>query len=718
MTRKKKKSSRSEKRADRKEARQDRREDRQDNRQERRSDRKENRAERKDDRQENRAERKEDRSDRRDDRKENRSERKEDRQENRAERQENRQDRREDRKEARQERRNDRKDRREERREKGVVRSVIDEAGERIRRNEIRVWKVDDKYRQKFPESEHPDWGGRPEIGVCFSGGGTRSATASLGQMRALKALGLDKHIDIMGAISGGGWFATPYTYLPKSVKESQFLGEHVSPEDCDQKYLNTGSRKNNIFAHSLSRTDILFKPWALGTVFWNAAVSVFQFRNKRDDESWGKIVGKTFLDPIGKYHAKQRFLCGTKGDRKRIMERNGHLEKDDFDIVERDRPFLVLGGTIINWNAIAKAQKVFGQKGAPIYPIEITPLYSGSNCHYDGKETAGGAEFGGGYVDPLGFDMPAPRGKIDTPTVKVRTRKVYNRLSVQDAMATTGAAPAYYAVQASTLASIALSWVPPLKALVKTIAKAMPEYLHWDIERGERAKDRNRQFGDGGFADNLGLIPLLKRGTKKVVVFVNTQDKLQLDSAGIYEGIQLMFGEEDKNDKSILARNRNHVLESSSDPRQGTYGYRDTVKGLKKAKNDGGPVVFSGRYKVKKNSWHGVKGGYEVEIAWVYLDCSQKWLDALNHRTRTKELTKDDYENFPNYKTFFPKGDRKDVIDLTLPQVQMMSNLTGWTVMEARKLGLLDNIFGEVAGRGEHSGRRGGSRRRSESRS
>lgn len=32
---------------------------------------------------------------------------------------------------------------------------------------------------------------GRASVGVCFSGGGTRSLTASLGQLRALRALGL-----------------------------------------------------------------------------------------------------------------------------------------------------------------------------------------------------------------------------------------------------------------------------------------------------------------------------------------------------------------------------------------------------------------------------------------------------------------------------------------------------------------------------------------------
>lgn len=697
---KRKKSSRSKKREERKDARQERRSDRKENRQDRRSDRKENRAERKENRQENRAERKE-----------NRNERQENRQENRAERKENRQDRREDRQEARQDRRAERK----KRRKNSAIGKKVDEIGERIHKNEVRVWKRGNPFHDKYPESDHPQWGGTPEIGVCFSGGGTRSATASLGQMRALKKLGLDKQIDIMGAISGGAWFATPYTYLPKSVREDDFLGSLVTPQRCDKNWLNTGNKKKNIFAHSLSRSNILFKPWAMGTLIWNDVLSIFQVRNKRDDESWGKVVGKTFLDPIGKYHRKQRFLSGTKDDRKEILDRNSHLEKNDFDIVERKRPFLVLGGTIINWNLIAKAERVFGDDGAPIYPIEITPLYSGSNCHYDGKQTAGGSEFGGGYVDPLGFDTPAPRGKIDSKTVKVRPRKVYNRLSVQDAMATTGAAPAYHAVQASTLATVATCWLPGLSKAIKLFANALPEYLHWDIERDEKAKARNRQFGDGGFADNLGLIPLLKRGTKKVVVFVNSEDDLKLDEPGIYQGIQLMFGEEDKEDKSIMARNRNHVLVSRSDPKKGTYGYRDTVKGLKAAKHAGGPIVFSGRYKVKKNGWHGVKGGYEVEIAWVYLAPTSEWKQNL-HKDAKAELGKRAYNAFPNYRTFFPRGGNPDVVDLTLPQVQMMSNLTGWTVMEAHKRGLLDNIFGSVEA--QHSGRTGGSRRRSRSRS
>lgn len=627
-----------------------------------------------------RVERKEAREDRKE-------ERKDDRQEARETHKSNREERQADRKKDRQKRKGNRS-------KKGIVKSAVDELGERLHKNEIRVWKIENKYKQEFPESRHPQWGGIPEIGVCFSGGGTRSATASLGQMRALKKLGLDKKVDILGAISGGAWFATPYTYLPKSIREKDFLGSHVTPHQCDKDWLNKGSKKDNIFAYSVSRSNILFKPWALATLAWNDTLSVFQFRNKRDDESWGKVLGKTFLDPIGKYHTCQRFLSGTKEDRAKILKRNNHLEKNDFDIVERQRPFLVLGGTIINWNLIAKAEKAFTKKGAPIYPMEITPLYSGSNCHYAGSQTAGWSEFGGGYVDPLGFDTPAPRGKIDTPTVKVRPRKNYNRLSVQDAMATTGAAPAFYAIQLSTLATLGAKWLPGLSRAIKLFANALPEYLHWDIERGEKAKARNRQFGDGGFADNLGLIPLLKRGTKRVVVFVNTDSKLKYGPEGIYTGIKLMFGKEDKEDRAILARDRNQVLVSRADPRNGLYGYRETVNGLQRAKLDGGPVVFSGRYRVKKNSWHGVKGGYEVEIAWIYLDQSQQWKKDLNSYAQ-EQLKKRAFKNFPNYKTFFPKGGNPDVIDLTLPQVQMMSNLTGWTVVEARKRGLLDNIFG-----------------------
>ncbi len=47
----------------------------------------------------------------------------------------------------------------------------------------------------------------RNPVGVALSGGGIRSATQSLGAFQALQDNGLDKEIDYMSTVSGGGYF-------------------------------------------------------------------------------------------------------------------------------------------------------------------------------------------------------------------------------------------------------------------------------------------------------------------------------------------------------------------------------------------------------------------------------------------------------------------------------------------------------------------------------
>ena len=60
----------------------------------------------------------------------------------------------------------------------------------------------------------------RPSFGIAFSGGGTRSAAASLGELRALHDLGWLARARHISANSGGSWAAVPYTYLPTAIPE------------------------------------------------------------------------------------------------------------------------------------------------------------------------------------------------------------------------------------------------------------------------------------------------------------------------------------------------------------------------------------------------------------------------------------------------------------------------------------------------------------------
>ena len=74
----------------------------------------------------------------------------------------------------------------------------------------------------------------RPSFGVAFSGGGTRSAAASLGQLRALHELGWLRRARHVTSNSGGSWAIMPYIYLPLAIDQEQFLGDYIPPAEFD----------------------------------------------------------------------------------------------------------------------------------------------------------------------------------------------------------------------------------------------------------------------------------------------------------------------------------------------------------------------------------------------------------------------------------------------------------------------------------------------------
>ena len=80
-----------------------------------------------------------------------------------------------------------------------------------------------------FPEQELTEVMSRfPNIGIAFSGGGSRSAVASFGTMRALHQMGLDKEFRYVGANSGGAWFVSAYSFLPEELTDEEFFGDYL----------------------------------------------------------------------------------------------------------------------------------------------------------------------------------------------------------------------------------------------------------------------------------------------------------------------------------------------------------------------------------------------------------------------------------------------------------------------------------------------------------
>ena len=67
-----------------------------------------------------------------------------------------------------------------------------------------------------FPEQGDPEFStsrlmDRPNLGLAFSGGGTRSASATLGQLRGLQQIGLLDKVRYYSCISGSSFTAIPF---------------------------------------------------------------------------------------------------------------------------------------------------------------------------------------------------------------------------------------------------------------------------------------------------------------------------------------------------------------------------------------------------------------------------------------------------------------------------------------------------------------------------
>jgi len=68
----------------------------------------------------------------------------------------------------------------------------------------------------------------RKGVGICFSGGGGRSFSATLGYIRALRNMNLLKDIKYVSCVSGSTWAWVPFTFMNEIMNEDIFIGSDV----------------------------------------------------------------------------------------------------------------------------------------------------------------------------------------------------------------------------------------------------------------------------------------------------------------------------------------------------------------------------------------------------------------------------------------------------------------------------------------------------------
>ncbi len=558
-------------------------------------------------------------------------------------------------------------------------------------------------------------------FGVAFSGGGTRAASAALGQLRALHELDWITEAEYFSMISGGAWAVIPYLYFDEDevgseFSEEKFLGPYRYPREITDE--NFACEKNNTsgechparFSRAIDNSTAWDRMW-------------LAWQKGKADESFAFLLEDIFLKSYN-LHTKA-FFTWSEDTRARIDGDNRGLEEKHPDVkaetiaVVRDSstgPYPIVG-TVLMAN---KSGNYFDH-----YAIEITPNYVGirNEDRYelavedtDEKETVAAAEgnncapvhVGGGYVEPIGYDSLYPNNEIKA-TVERQELVLKNRRNafrLADVMATTGAAPQ------ATLHRTGKKFLTNL---------GLPEFNYWHVDYGfpygncaqhlHEAKAIEHSHGDGGHLDNLGLMPLLARKVKNILVLINTQTAFEYDHITndykIYDNVTSFFDLPNKFDtyRGVYERYPHNVVFERED-------FVDLIQNfgqmkIQQAEDVASPLVYCRSYTIRKNPRWDVNESYKPNICWVYLDRSEFWIEELAAKKAKQDIKafKDPFKRFPHYWTFIEnarfgqggilgKGAALDrIIEYSEPQINALSSLTAWTLMY--RCSMIGNFLG-----------------------
>lgn len=376
-----------------------------------------------------------------------------------------------------------------------------------------------------WPEDKLAEIRDRPSIGVAFSGGGYVSALHSFGAMRALHEMDFVKKIKYTSAVSGGTWFTTPYTYLQSSTDENFFGRRMQSDSDGTLDLINiTPDKFNTALRNTMNSIwdPITGKAIYPDQSFLAAAVlkdktfheiSMIERTKKKDhdgeDWMWAYYAGSEFLKPFGLFSrdTTSKYFTWSKSTRNDAIAINSHLQPTDFhyaidDLDDLDdpnvkkRPYPILGVSMFTKlnKLVAARQGLKKSLRNGNTQFEITPLYSGA-IKFNGL-------LGGGVIPSYGVNRSLKA--IDTDEKIASLKKIHGKQKIFTLSTAIGAASAAYSIIRGDVFKIKASYWP-----IKDD--------HDDVYSGRYT--RKVTLADGGYHENLGIMPLLRRQVKKIIV-------------------------------------------------------------------------------------------------------------------------------------------------------------------------------------------------------
>ena len=555
-------------------------------------------------------------------------------------------------------------------------------------------------------------------VAVCLSGGGSRALSAGMGQLLALEMISaapeepsLLAQTRMISAVSGGAWLASTFTYLPTIAFSDQgFLGgPYIAPSSLTMnglEVLPTGCVGNLVNGFSSEWIGVI----ALGLLVLGIPPNMI----------WQWIVGDRFLAPYGLFPQfgpnwmpglPAGYFTADSSTQKAITDANPSMKFEKSLLVatstDQPRPFFVCNSAIVVTEAAPSEARALA-------PVQSTPYFAGV-VGTSGATDANGRTVGNGGVSTFAFSsvpkvnsngqVTVVQGRHWTLAEAVGTSSCFfgetalgaaSRLAgdpeaLAAALATVRAQSESIGTRQSTMEAccraIEEAAARGPRALSDLIPDAIvPEYLYWPTDVAPPVRVKPTHFVDGGSLENLGVASALSFGDiDGLIVFVNTPEPLKFDgSTLVVDGaIPPLFGYQPYDpargyvlyaDGLVNAENaafqHNQVFASDQ--------FQPLLDALAQAWNSNAAAALASQVlAVLDNAWFGVTSGRSVKVVWFHLAAPTAWSNQLTPEVATFASDQAASDSFPYFPTLSSSLDPE--------QVNLLSNLTAWTALEAK---------------------------------
>lgn len=346
--------------------------------------------------------------------------------------------------------------------------------------------------------------------GIAFSGGGARAFVSAMGQLAALRELGLLKNVRYISGISGGGWATMAYSYHTTDTDE------FLSIRDG-----NASSRE----PESL-RLDALREPipndQAIGFATANFVETILKHAI-HGVGAYARALQDIYLTPSG--ITPKSFFSWNDSTVADVLARNPNLSEDTFAIVPNAQPFPIIGTTLL-YPVEYSSDSCDTNKNYTM--IEVSPLYVGTTSpNVQVVEYVGGIDHDkispsivlGGAIEPFAFGGASPdtlNGSSQRDQQFLNVPVSSTPWTLEQAIASGSWAPGMF---------IGTHWYIPNDI-------AALEWPYWSPSSATVTplQGKNNRFGyaDGGCFENMHLIGLILRGVRSIVAFENVETPLQ----------------------------------------------------------------------------------------------------------------------------------------------------------------------------------------------